>query len=103
MNETWEQCFWRECVNEAPASWISERAQYVADVIIKRHKGHSTAPFPEKGRCNLCEPQMGSWNQLAIALYNGDPFAMKSNKSSDPIDPEFFRPGSGKWMGKPTW
>ena len=37
-----------------------------------------------------------------MSLYNGDPWSTKASFLKM-IEPEFFRPGSGKWNGKPTF
>ena len=99
--ETWEQCFYRECVEDAPTEWIAERSLKVKDYALRAHKRKTTAPFPQKRR--LQGEQLGSWNILARYLYNGDPFAMKAMKCLKPMEPEFFRKGSGYWGGKPSF
>jgi predicted phosphoadenosine phosphosulfate sulfurtransferase len=104
--ETWEQCFMRECINEAPAPWIRERAAKVMNAIVGMHRKHSTTELPDARPCYMCVGNMGSWRTLAFALYNGDPFAMKTRDIGgvQPIEPEFFRPGAGTWGGfAPTW
>tara|TARA_Y100000310_G_scaffold245235_1_gene250190 strand:+ start:49 stop:798 length:750 start_codon:yes stop_codon:yes gene_type:complete len=97
--ETWEECFWRECVDEAPAQWIADRSREVAQKLVEAHHKKSTEPFPQKtpARGGL----IGSWRQLAKIMYSGDPFAMKMSGVLKPLDPEFFRPGSGTWNGSP--
>lgn len=98
--ETWEDCFWRECVNEAPAEWIAERSKIVAEKITAAHAKRSTEPFPEvtpaRGGING-----GCWKHLAKIMYNGDPFAMKMGGYLKPLEPEFFRHGGGSWGGTP--
>lgn len=100
--ETWEQCFLRECVNEAPAEWIRDRAMAIMDIKLSRHASHSTAPFPESKNCHECASN-GSWMALAHNLYGGDPFCLKTSELAY-VEPEFFRAGAGTWAGgSPTW
>lgn len=100
--ETWEQCFMRECVTNAPAPWIMERAVKLMEIKLARHAAHSTAPFPENKNCHECASN-GSWMALAHNMYGGDPFCLKASELQY-MEPEFFRPGSGTWSGgKPTW
>jgi hypothetical protein len=101
LGETWERCFWRVCVEEAPA-WIAERARRVAEQYTSAHAHHSTAPLPEVEPCYHCQSKIGSWKMLAHVMYNGDPFSMKA-VSLPYVEPEFFRPGAGTWQGRPTW
>lgn len=103
LHETWEACFWRECVEAAPAPWLAERARFVAETVIRNHNRHATSAFPEKGKCMVCKVHLRSWEQMAKTLYNGDPFAMRTAGICVPIEPDFFRPGAGQWGGKPTW
>jgi predicted phosphoadenosine phosphosulfate sulfurtransferase len=98
--ESWEECFRRTCILEAPA-WISARAARAAERILSTHKHHSTSPLPESDPCYVCGGSMGSWKQLASMLYNGDPFAMRATILPY-VEPEFFRPGAGRWNGSPT-
>lgn len=99
--ETWQDTFMRDCIEEAPAPWIAERATYAMEMIVNRHKKHSTQPFPEVARCGLCSPR-ASWKWLSQQLYNGDPFAMKFH-FLPVIEPEFFREGAGQWGGTPSF
>ncbi len=101
LGETWERCFWRTCVEEAPA-WIAERARRVAAQYASAHARHSTAPLPEVEPCYHCQSKIGSWRMLAHVMYNGDPFSMKA-VSLPYVEPEAFRPGAGTWQGRPTW
>jgi predicted phosphoadenosine phosphosulfate sulfurtransferase len=99
--ERWEETFWRECVAEAPP-WIAERAETYARKILKSHARHSTIPLPEVSPCQQCETENGSWRNLAMNSYCGDPFSMKLH-SMPVVEPDFFRPGAGKWGGTPTF
>lgn len=101
VGDTWQVTFERECVTEAP-EWIRQRAMRYRDLIVSGHAHHSTAPLPEVEACYHCESESGSWKNLTLQLYAGDPFAMKCH-SLPPADPDLFRPGSGKWYGKPSW
>jgi len=104
--ETWQDCFMRECINEAPAPWIAERSSAVLHAILGIHGHHSTTPLPDVRPCYMCVGNMGAWRSLAMTLYNGDPFALKTNGigGNKPIEPEFFRTGAGSWGGQsPTW
>lgn len=101
LGETWEQCFYRECLTDAP-DWIAERAATLMNQKVRRHATHSTAPFPESKGCYECTAA-NSWKSLAYVLYNGDPFCL-SQSELPYVEPDFFRPGAGTWGGgKPTW
>lgn len=107
LGETWEDCFQRVCVDEAP-QWIAERAVKVRAAYIQNHLAHSTAPFPESQPCSHCSAgkSLASWRKLVEVMYNGDPFhSVLTNGFAGlyPPEPEFFRPGSGTWGGKPSW
>lgn len=99
LNETWQQCFQRTCIDEAPA-WIAERATRARDQQLREHRAHSTEQFPEISACPKCK-MTGSWRALAGTMYCGDPFSMKTKLPY--VEPEFFRAGTGTWSGKPTW
>ena len=104
--ETWQACFQRECIDAAPSPWIAERARAVSQAIVSMHHAHSTTELPEARPCYMCHGNLGSWRSLVIALYNGDPFSLKTKGlgGMQPIEPEFFRPGAGTWGGfAPTW
>lgn len=103
LHETWEDCFYRTCVDEAP-EWIAERATILKEETVRRHGYHSREPFLQKGRCPSCG-QISSWERLTKSIYSGDPFCSKIGGSTSvkPIEPEFFRSGAGKWGGRPTW
>ncbi|MCE5270833.1 hypothetical protein LLH00_06065 [bacterium] len=101
MGETWEACFRRTCIEDAPA-WIADRARQVMERHLKEHARHSTEPFPQNTACAKCG-MLNSWKMMANVMYMGDPFSMKYDRLP-PVEPEFFRPGSGTWGGgKPTF
>jgi hypothetical protein len=50
--------------------------------------------------CQVCGSGLGSWKELAKALYLGDPFAVKC-RSLPYVEPSYFRPGEPRWDGKP--
>lgn len=99
--ESWEQCFQRECVDNAP-EWIAERATTVRRKVLHAHSNHSTAPLPEINACWQCAGDVGSWRSLAQYLYLGDAFGLKTGSMLKPVEPEFFREGAGTWGGSPA-
>lgn len=100
--ETWEECYQRECIDNAPAEWIRERAERYRTKLLRTHHRHSTTPFPEVRACTVCGSGVrASWRNMTTSMFSGDPFGLKSG--FEPIEPEFFREGAGKWDGKPTW
>ena len=103
LNETWEQCYQRTCIDEAP-EWIKKRAIRGRDTILRRHKKHSTTPFPQNVKCSRC-PVPNCWRQLAYKMYMGNPFCFGGTMESvlPYVEPEEFRKGAGVWGGKPTW
>lgn len=101
--ESWEECYRRECIEDAPTPWIAERSRRVMDAMVRMHAAHSRAPFPDVHPCPSCLKSIGSWRALSYVMYNGDPFAMRTGTLLEPIDPEYFRENAGKWNGKPTW
>jgi len=102
LGESWEECFQRTCIDEAP-EWIAERAARIRDTQVGRHGRHSTSPFPEVAPCMLCgSPMLASWKGLTKICYMGDPFCLKQ-QAVPYVEPEYFRPGAGTWGGKPTW
>ena len=95
QGETWEDCFKRTCINDAP-QWISDRATKLMEKWISSHHKLTPDPFPQKGGSNS---KGMSWENLAKVIYNGDPFAMKCSELSY-VQPEEFRPGGGNWGWK---
>ena len=103
LGETWEECFKRVCVEEAP-EWIAVRAAKAHEGTLRGHRRHSTRPFPEINNCPLCGRNLGSWRAMARALYNGDPFSLKTGHMGMAyVEPEYFRPGAGTWGGRPAF
>jgi predicted phosphoadenosine phosphosulfate sulfurtransferase len=113
QGETWEECFYRTCVDEAP-DWIAKRAKHAIDKILARHSRHATTPFPQITKCLVCDRGLASWKKVAHDLYDGDPWGVKLGPQTFParhpdpalrhaIDSEYFRPGSGTWGGSPGW
>ena len=97
--ESWEECFKRECIDEAP-KWIAERAKIIMNEQLRIHHkktGNYDLPQINSVRAN----PLGSWKKLSMALWNGDPFSLKCNKLHY-MEPEYFRKGSGYWGGKTT-
>lgn len=99
LGETWEDCYKRECIADAPP-WIAARAEDEMARVQKIHAAHSTAPLPQREHCSRC-PKNGSWQSLAKVMYTGDPFGIKTYQPA--VEPEFFRDGAGKWGGRATW
>jgi hypothetical protein len=102
LGETWEQCFERTCVRDAP-KWISTRAAVVRDRLLSAHSRHSTAPFPEVKPCYTCFGYMGSWKKLCMIMYSGDPFGTKTITLVESPQPSWFRPGAKDWDGDALW
>lgn len=101
LEETWEECFHRTCIDEAP-EWIAERATTCRDKIMRMHNRHSAADFPEISPCYTCPSNIGSWKAMSHALYNGDPFSQKQCILPY-VEPETFREGAGTWGGTPSF
>src|SRR3990167_2669287 len=97
--ESWEKTFQRQNIDEAPP-WIQERAMHARDILLHKHKSHSSNAFPQNSGCKRCG-LTGSWKALTKALYMGDPFSLKLQMPY--VEPDYFRPGAGKWGGKPQW
>ena len=104
--ETWEACYQRTCIDEAP-KWIGERAEQCRGRYLRGHRVHARTPFPDVHACRHCTGghAMGSWKALTLAMYNGDPFAAKTDAAGlKYVEPEFFRPGAGTWgAGSPSF
>lgn len=100
-HESWEDCFNRECLGPQVPDWIRSRAARWRDFILSTHRHHSTLALPQVDPCHTCHGNSGCWRFLTLNMWSGDPFSVKC-KLPD-IEPEFFRPGSGTWGGKPTW
>ena len=96
--ETWEDCFKRTCITEAPA-WIRTRSETIMEKWLASHAKLTPDPLPQKGGHNF---KGMSWERMAKFLYNGDPFSMKVGELPY-VEPSEFRPGGGSWGGKPTW
>jgi len=101
MGESWEECFTRVCIADAPV-WIRERATRYRDIILHMHAHHATTSFPEVRPCHHCQGNNGSWKGITLALYNGDPFSTRA-VALPYVEPDFFRAGAGKWSGAPSW
>ena len=99
--ETWEQCFKRECIDDAP-EWIAERSVKVMEEELKKFKKQNGSGIDFPQITSIRANPNGSWKKLAMNLYNGDPFALKVG-SLPYIEPEYFRKGSGTWGGKPAF
>jgi predicted phosphoadenosine phosphosulfate sulfurtransferase len=100
LGETWQECYWRENVEEAP-DWIAERCKRAVELVLKNHRAHSTQPYPEATNCPRCGT-LGNWMRMAKDLYMGDPFALKVGRLGA-LEPEFFREGAGVWGGTPSF
>ena len=110
--ESWEDCFKRTCIEEAP-DWIAKRSTHVMNKLQKMMAKNSVGrniPDISEDRY-LKSMHIGSWKKMAEHLYNGDPFGLKTKKFFNGkedwcrpyLEPEFFRKGSGYWGGKPNW
>lgn len=76
--ETWEACYQRVCIDDAP-QWIAERARIVRDKVLTQYARHSTHPFPEVMPIHAHGLGLvGSWKQLADIMSLGDPFATQT-------------------------
>lgn len=100
VGESWEQCFYRECLGPDAPEWVRERAGLFLQKRLQGHGKHSTAPYPEVEPCHSCG-LLGTWKSLVTALYGGDPYGLKTWPVLPFVDPEFFRPGSGVWGSRP--
>lgn len=88
--ETWQQCYQRECIDEAP-EWIKKRAIFAKEYMLDQHSKHATKPFPETASCDMCGNMRGSWRGLANILYTGDPYNLKAGMLPY-VQPREFRP-----------
>ena len=91
LQETWEECFHRTCIEEAPL-WVAERARKAKANTLSRHSKHSTTPFPDVASCVACG-LVGSWKELAHKAWDGDPVSLYLGLGY--VEPEFFRKGAG--------
>lgn len=107
-NETWQECFYRTCIDEAPADWIRERSILLEEHVKSIHRRHSNEPIPDVRPCMDCGGALiGSYKKMANAAFSGDPFSLKlaaiSSAKFPALEPEFFREGAGIWDGSPTF
>lgn len=103
--ETWKQCYFRECVEEAP-KWIAERSLKVAEVAERAHDKHAAYPIDDETDCKKCGPGRQSWWALAFGMWGGDPYSENTASCLPYVEPEFFRPElkgtpAGRWGGHP--
>ena len=94
LGETWSTCYQRTCIDEAP-EWLATRCAAYKELRERQHRYHSNEPLPEAAACATCYAN-GSWKAMTKAMYMGDPFAIKDG-SLRLVEPDEFRPGSGKW------
>jgi predicted phosphoadenosine phosphosulfate sulfurtransferase len=98
--ETWEDCMQRlirESDERAP--WMAERQRRAVKYQLSSHSTHSTGPLPQTvaRHCTQCTPSApGSWEGLAVTLYNGDPWAA-NNHILKPLEPYELRAGARAW------
>lgn len=95
IGESWEQCFYRTCVDDAP-EWVKPRAMYAMKVMTRRHAKHATTPYPEVTKCKTCAGRLASWKLLALNMWGGDPFCVYCN-DLPAYQPEDARAGEGYW------
>ena len=98
-DENWKECFFRECVEEAP-DWIRTRALNVWEryrKMLKDKAGLSDIPDTFKGSKGMST--IIDYRYLARNIYMGDPFSTKFESIGlKPVEPELFRKGSGTWF-----
>lgn len=71
--ESWEKCFWRCDVDDAPTAWISQRSNLLVRKVLHEHELHRVGRFPEVAPCEQCDPQdPRSWKEMAERLWTGD-------------------------------
>ena len=100
LGETWEQCYQRTCIDEAP-EWIAERAVKLRADRLAKHGRHATTDYPQATACSLCDKGLNNWKKLCFAIYGGDPYSTRVGNILPWVEPEFFRPGAGTWEGSP--
>lgn len=108
LNESWEDCFNRLCITDAPAPWIRERSLILRDHLLTVHAKHSNMAFPQTHSCFECGGAgIACWRRMSEVMFNGDPFSLRVAsicKHKLPyMEPEFFRKGAGYWNGSPSW
>lgn len=96
VGETWEACFWRTCVDEAP-EWIALRSEKLAKDIARRHTNNSSGshdrlPFHDTEQCFACGAGRGSWQQMANGAFLGDPFSETTMTGLPYVQPQDMRP-----------
>jgi predicted phosphoadenosine phosphosulfate sulfurtransferase len=96
LGEDWQATYKRCVLGPNNPDWIRERGEHVMTQVLAYHSHHSTAPFPQASDCPLCQRGLNSWKQLAHTMYLGDPFGEKQPYAKR-LEPDFFRPGAGKW------
>lgn len=104
-DESWQDCFARECLGDQVPDWIKERAAAWRDKMLSHHRSHAdlSVPFPQTAPCHHCDGNQGSWRTLTISMWNGDPTSVYARGLPE-IQPEFFRAGSGRWRdAKARW
>lgn len=99
LGEKWKDVFYRTCLDNSP-DWIIERARGQMEITLRRHAIHSTSEFPDVSDCHICA-LISSWKRLAEVMYSGDPFSFYCEHPC--MEPEDFRPGAGKWGGRPSF
>lgn len=95
MGESWEECFIRECITDAP-EWIAQRSTVIMEKKLRDHAHHADSPLPQSEVCRTCGI-LSNWRKLAHCLWGGDPYCQYSANVLPVIEPEFFRPGAGRW------
>lgn len=108
LNETWEDCYNRVCIDEAPAKWIKDRAITLKEHMLYVHSKHSNLPLPQTHSCFECGGAgIACWRRMTEVMFNGDPFSLRvasiARQKFPYMEPEFFRTGAGYWGGTPTW